>query len=156
MQTVFGAQQAGCLPPTPASRADQLLQHMRATLFSVSSWCALHTSHLSGGSVVHVHQAAGSALSSAMTLRPQAAAAAGDPFFHEVVYSTLIDVGASRQLLGLDSRSAHLESFLRRAGGLEGTTPGVPLPPLGPDQAGHVLMTPGSLAWCRKRAAKQS
>src|SRR4051794_20466909 len=45
-------------------------------------------------------------------LRPQSAAAAGDPFFHEVVYSTLVDVGASRQLLGLDSRSAHLEPFL--------------------------------------------
>jgi hypothetical protein len=64
----------------------------------------------------------------------QAAAAAGDQFFHEVVYSTLIDVGASRQLLGLDSRSAHLESFLRRAGGLDGATSGAPLPPLGPEK----------------------
>ncbi len=97
----------------------------------------------------------GIALSRLLTLRPQAAAAAGDPFFHEVVYSTLIDVCAARQLLALDSRSAHLESFLRRAGGLDGTTPGAPLPPLGPEQASchnwwHVVC----LSACGKRTAQ--
>lgn len=91
-----------------------------------------------------------------ITLRTQAAAAAGDPFFHEVVYSTLIDVGAARQLLALDSRSAHLESFLRRAGGLDGTTPGALLPPLGPQQVGCGRKSFSALACCSNCTAKRS
>lgn len=55
------------------------------------------------------------------------------------MYSTLIDVGGVRQLLGLDSRSAHLESFLRSTGGLDGATAGSPLPPLQPEQVTDVL-----------------
>ncbi len=64
----------------------------------------------------------------------QAAATAGDPYFHDVLYSTLIDVGASRQLLGLDARSAHLEPFLRRASGLANAQAGGMLGALQPEQ----------------------
>lgn len=64
----------------------------------------------------------------------QLAARARDPFWHEVLYGTLVEVGAVRQLLELDAVAPQLESYLRSQGGLVGSPPGAPIGPLSPIQ----------------------
>lgn len=68
------------------------------------------------------------------SLWAQAATGAGDPYFHQVLYSTLIEVGATQQLLALDSRAGRLEPFLRKASGIPRAT-SAHIGPLQPDQA---------------------
>ncbi len=63
----------------------------------------------------------------------QCAAKAEDPYFHEVLYSTLIGARATPQLLQLDS--PRLERWLRGQGGLDAAQPGIPIGPLQPGQA---------------------
>ncbi len=48
----------------------------------------------------------------------QSAARSLDQYFHKVLYSTLVDLGATADLLGLDSR--YLETYLSEEGGLNG------------------------------------
>jgi hypothetical protein len=65
----------------------------------------------------------------------QHAAKAQDPYFHEVLYNTLVDLRAVPQLLQLDS--PHLERHLRSVGGLppKGPLPaGTSIGPLSPTQ----------------------
>ena len=72
----------------------------------------------------------------------QGGAKAEDPYFHEVLYATLLDARAVQPLLRLDP--PHLEGFLRRRGGMpEGgeALSGVPLGPLSPAQ---VVFSPSS------------
>ena len=64
----------------------------------------------------------------------QLAARARDPFWHEVLYGTLVELGATRQLLALDGAAPQLEAYLRSHGGLTGVAPGVPVGPLSPSQ----------------------
>lgn len=71
-------------------------------------------------------------------LLPQSSARAEDPYFHEVLYATLIDARASRQLLQLDSPA--LERWLRGQGGLDAAQPGIPIGPLQPGQVGVLLV----------------
>eukprot|EP00887_Chlorella_sp_A99_P007116 scaffold2.g7116.t1 len=62
------------------------------------------------------------------------AAAADDALWHEALYSTLLDAGAVRELLALDT--PHLEGWLVRAGGLAGAAGGgARVGPLSPRQA---------------------
>ena len=65
----------------------------------------------------------------------QLAVRARDPFWHEVLYGTLIDLGAVRELLELDGSAPGLEAILRSHGGLTGSVPGVPVGPLSSRQA---------------------
>ena len=65
----------------------------------------------------------------------QLAVRARDPFWHEVLYGTLIDLGAVRALLDLDGNAPGLEAYLRSQGGLTGAVPGVPAGPLSSRQA---------------------
>ena len=65
----------------------------------------------------------------------QLAVRARDPFWHEVLYGTLIDLGAVRELLELDGSAPGLEAYLRSHGGLTGSVPGVPVGPLSSRQA---------------------
>lgn len=65
----------------------------------------------------------------------QHAAKADDPYFHEVLYNTLVDAHATTQLLQLDN--PRLERHLRSSGGLPergGVPPGAPIGPLSPTQ----------------------
>lgn len=64
----------------------------------------------------------------------QLAARARDPFWHEVLYGTLVELGAVRQLLELDGVAPQLESYLRSQGGLVGGPPGAPVGPLSASQ----------------------
>ncbi|KAK9806121.1 hypothetical protein WJX72_002210 [[Myrmecia] bisecta] len=67
----------------------------------------------------------------------QLAAKASDPYFHEVLYTTLVDMRAVRDLLAL--ATPQLERHLRRCGGLpEPLHPGAPIGPLSPSQATHL------------------
>lgn len=59
---------------------------------------------------------------------------AGDPYFHEVLYSTLVEVGATRLLLALDSPGGRLEPFLRRASHLPRAAAAAHVGPLQPEQ----------------------
>lgn len=72
-----------------------------------------------------------------MPLQPcaQLAVRARDPFWHEILYRTLIDLGAVRELLALDGSAPGLEAYLRSHGGLTGAVPGVPIGPLSSTQA---------------------
>ena len=64
----------------------------------------------------------------------QLAVRARDPFWHEVLYGTLIGLGAVRELLELDGRAPGVEAYLRSHGGLTGAVPGVPIGPLSSNQ----------------------
>lgn len=59
---------------------------------------------------------------------------AGDPYFHEVLYSTLVEVGSTRLLLALDSPGGRLEPFLRRASHLPRAAASAHVGPLQPEQ----------------------
>ena len=64
------------------------------------------------------------------------AARAEDPGFRDALYTTLVELGATRELLQLDGPA--LERHLRSAGGLPergAMAVGVPIGPLGPAQA---------------------
>lgn len=68
-------------------------------------------------------------------LRVQHAAKADDPYFHAVLYDTLVDMRATAQLLQLDSPL--LERHLRSSGGLPdrgAPPPGAAIGPLSPTQ----------------------
>ena len=62
----------------------------------------------------------------------QRAAKAEDPYFHEVLYNTLIDLRATKELLELDT--PHLERHLQTNGGLPALPAGGPIGPLSPSQ----------------------
>lgn len=64
----------------------------------------------------------------------QLAARARDPFWHEVLARTLVELDAVRQLLELDNVAPQLESYLRSHSGLIGAVPGIPIGPLSPSQ----------------------
>ncbi len=69
-----------------------------------------------------------------MPVCSQRAAAAPESYFHEVLYTTLIDLRAQSQLLGLDSPD--LEKHLRTNGGMPPS--GVLDGPIGPLTPGQV------------------
>ena len=62
----------------------------------------------------------------------QRAAEATDPYFHKVLYDTLIDARAIKELLDLDG--PHLEEHLRSHGGLPASPPNGPIGPLSASQ----------------------
>lgn len=69
-----------------------------------------------------------------MCCRVQHASKAEDPYFHAVLYDTLVDARATAQLLQLDNPL--LERHLRSSGGLpeRGPVAGAPIGPLSPTQ----------------------
>ena len=74
---------------------------------------------------------------------PQYAAQASDPFFKEALYSTLVDLKATQQLLKMDS--PELLSYLRDSGGLperDATQRGAPIGPLSQRQVNTLLTHP--------------
>ncbi len=77
----------------------------------------------------------------------QLAVLARDPFWHEVLYGTLIELGAVRELLELDGRAPGLEAYLRSHGGLTGAVPGVPIGPLSSKQACSVSHGSGAAGY---------
>jgi nuclear pore complex protein Nup155 len=67
-------------------------------------------------------------------------AGTSDGLLHEAMYSTLVDTGATRDLLSLDllSSAPYLEPYLVRASGLSGAaTTGAAAGPLSPSQVAH-------------------
>ena len=62
----------------------------------------------------------------------QRAAEATDPYFHKVLYDTLIDARTIKELLDLDG--PHLEEHLRSHGGLPASPPNGPIGPLSASQ----------------------
>lgn len=58
---------------------------------------------------------------------------ASDPYFHEVLYQTLLELGAISDLLSMET--PFLEDYLKKSGGLHNVSaPGGPLLPLNPVQ----------------------
>lgn len=63
----------------------------------------------------------------------QRAMRASDPYFHEVLYRTLLELGAISDLLSMET--PFLEDYLKKSGGLHNVSaPGGPLLPLNPVQ----------------------